>query len=278
MTTKSLIIISIAISLTGCLPDPLPVSDIPTLQSKVVISSQMTPYSGLVVSVSKSLGALDVGDDTDIEDLLSQILIDNAIVTIKYNNQTDTLSNLGDGLYLSVATVWEEGVSYTLHVDAGEYGEVEATSQVTHAVTFDFASVNVSGTDDNRQADVSYGFKDPAADNYYAVNVQRYSGRREYDFLNERIYTHLLQDAAFNGGQYSEDFVVPFSRYHHGDTVAVFLSSIDQTYYNFLKLRNDSEFSLGDFISEPINYPSNVNGGYGFFNLYLPDVKVFVIE
>ena len=31
-------------------------------------------------------------------------------------------------------------------------------------------------------------------------------------------------------------------------------------------------------ISETVNYPSNVKGGKGFFNLYMPDVKLFVLE
>ncbi|MEO8471572.1 MAG: hypothetical protein ABI477_05240 [Chryseolinea sp.] len=56
------------------------------------------------------------------------------------------------------------------------------------------------------------------------------------------------------------------------------LQQLRRTYYKFLKLRSDSEFNLGGFISWPINYPSNVNGGYGFFNLYLPDVRIFVVE
>ena len=35
---------------------------------------------------------------------------------------------------------------------------------------------------------------------------------------------------------------------------------------------------LVEFLGEPINYPSNVKGGKGFFNLYIPDFRIFVLE
>lgn len=31
-------------------------------------------------------------------------------------------------------------------------------------------------------------------------------------------------------------------------------------------------------VQEPINYPANVIGGYGFFNLAIPDVEVVVVD
>jgi hypothetical protein len=45
-----------------------------------------------------------------------------------------------------------------------------------------------------------------------------------------------------------------------------------------MKLRIDNRFSLVEFVSEPVNYPSNVAGGKGYFNLYIPDVRFFVFE
>jgi hypothetical protein len=63
-----------------------------------------------------------------------------------------------------------------------------------------------------------------------------------------------------------------------GDTIAVSLSNINEEYYRFMKLRIDNRLSFVEFISEPVNYPSNVIGGKGYFNLYLPDVHFFVFE
>jgi hypothetical protein len=56
------------------------------------------------------------------------------------------------------------------------------------------------------------------------------------------------------------------------------LASISKPYYDFLKVRSDNRFSFVEFAGEPINYPTNVQGGYGFFNLHTPDVRIFVLE
>ncbi len=45
-----------------------------------------------------------------------------------------------------------------------------------------------------------------------------------------------------------------------------------------MELRQDNRFSLVEFLGEPINYPTNVVGGKGFFNLYIPDIRTFVLE
>ena len=49
-------------------------------------------------------------------------------------------------------------------------------------------------------------------------------------------------------------------------------------YYDFIDLRIDNRFSFVEYLSEPVNYPSNVVGGKGFFNLYIPDVETFILE
>jgi hypothetical protein len=45
-----------------------------------------------------------------------------------------------------------------------------------------------------------------------------------------------------------------------------------------MKLRIDNRFSFVEFTSEPVNYPSDVAGGKGYFNVYVPDVRFFVFE
>ena len=56
------------------------------------------------------------------------------------------------------------------------------------------------------------------------------------------------------------------------------MSNISPEYYKYLSIRNDNRYNLAGFASEPLNYPTNVQGGYGYFNLHVPDVRIFVMK
>ena len=59
------------------------------------------------------------------------------------------------------------------------------------------------------------------------------------------------------------------------DSVAIALSNISESYYEFLKKREKGGNVFTELTNEPINYPSNVKGGFGFFNTHFPDVEYF---
>jgi hypothetical protein len=267
------------LAMAGCFPEPLPVENIPKLEQKIVVSSQMAPDQGLIVTVTKSLGALDVGEDSDIGFVLDQIVIDDAVVTVHYDDQVDTLVNLGSGLYGSVETEWEPGITYELHVKTVDLGEVTATTQLAERVPLDDADLKLIPSNADSLLQVSYSFNDPDGKNYYVVSVQEYSSTRDpSDYLDPRIFHHLVEDREFDGEHYANNFKILWPRFHQGDTVAVFMSSVSADYFEFLKVQKENEFSLVEFISEPMNYPTNVKGGYGYFNLYLPDLRVFTLD
>ena len=48
-----------------------------------------------------------------------------------------------------------------------------------------------------------------------------------------------------------------------------------ESYYEFLKKREKGGNVFTELTNEPINYPSNVKGGFGFFNTHFPDVEYF---
>jgi hypothetical protein len=143
-----------------------------------------------------------------------------------------------------------------------------------------FASVSTSmyplGPDSLVRVD--YSLQDPIGKNYYMVSVQRFSRKQQLnDLLNPRVFTHLVTDEAFDGQHFEEDFKTLFQKYSKGDSIAVVMSNVSADYYAFLKIRND-RFRFSEFASEPMNYPTNVNGGYGFFNLHAQDARVFVLK
>jgi hypothetical protein len=282
MTGKVFITLQILLAtllLLSCLPEPLPVDDIPKLETKIVVSSQIIPNTGLVVFVSRSIGALDAGDDSDPENLVAQIAISDAVVTLSVNDNLDTLQNLGNGLYGNIILDWQNNVGYTLTVNTTSLGSVSAITRLLDFVSFNEVSATIFDNGFDSLAQISYRLTDPKGENYYMINVQRFRSSQELSSLvNPRIFTRLFDDKAFDGEEKAETFNVLFQEFSEGDSIAVSMANISKSYYDFLKVRSDNRFSFVEFAGEPINYPTNVQGGYGFFNLHTPDVRVFILE
>jgi hypothetical protein len=275
----SIQIVLATLMLLSCLPEPLPVDDIPKLETKIVVSSQIIPNTGLVVFVSRSIGALDAGDDSDPENLIAQIAISDAVVTLSVNDNLDTLENLGNGLYGNIILDWQTNIDYTLTVHTTSLGSVHAVTRLPDFVSFNEVSATIFDNGFDSLAQINYNLTDPIGENYYMINVQRFRSSQELSSLvNPRIFTKLFDDKEFDGQQKSETFNVLFQEFSEGDSIAVSMANISKAYYDFLKVRSDNRFSFVEFAGEPINYPSNVQGGYGFFNLHTPDVRVFILE
>lgn len=275
----SIQIVLATLMLLSCLPEPLLVDDIPKLETKIVVSSQIIPNTGLVVFVSRSIGALDAGDDSDPENLIAQIAISDAVVTLSVNDNLDTLENLGNGLYGNIIMDWQTNIDYTLTVHTTSLGSVHAVTRLPDFVSFNEVSATIFDNGFDSLAQINYNLTDPIGENYYMINVQRFRSSQELSSLvNPRIFTKLFDDKEFDGQQKSETFNVLFQEFSEGDSIAVSMANISKAYYDFLKVRSDNRFSFVEFAGEPINYPTNVQGGYGFFNLHTPDVRVFILE
>jgi hypothetical protein len=272
-------LVSIALLFFSCVPDPLPVDNLPQLKPKIVIASQIIPDQGLVVLLTRSIGALDAGDQSNPQNLLEQILINDALITLHYADKIDTLTQLSNGLYGGITIQWLSGIIYELRVKSAELGEVSAMTKVPEPVPFKTAAARLYITEFDSLAEVSYSLQDPEGENFYMVNVQKFSTTQLLgSLLNPDVFTHLKDDASFDGQLYHEQFRVFFRDFSKDDTVSVFLSNVQKDYYQFLKLRNDNRYGFADFASEPLNYSSNVKGGLGYFNLHVPDVRLFVMQ
>lgn len=264
----------------SCIPDPLDIDGIPVVKSQIVVSTQIIPDQSLVVLLTKTFGALDAVNDSVPQELLKQIVVTDAVVTIAGPSGIDTLVSLDNGLYGGVFIPFQENESYTLHVKSETLGEVSATTVVKPFIPFDAieAQLYYNGFDDTL-AQITHRILDPPVPNRYMLNVQEVEREDIIEnFINPRAFTRLLDDDTFDGASYEETFRVVPRDYRQGDTIAVSLSNISDDYYDFVKLRLDNRFSLVEFLGEPINYPSNVEGGKGFFNLYIPDVRIFILD
>jgi len=264
----------------SCLPDPLEVGSVPEARVELVVSTQMIPDQSLLVLLTRTFGALDASNDSDPQELLDLIAVNDALVTIEGPQGRDTLQFLGNGAYGGVFIPFEEGEKYDLNINSVELGEAHATTEVKPRVDFTDVEAELfyNGFNDTL-AQIIYTFNDAPEQNWYMINVQEVERDDLIEnLLNPRAFTILVPDADFNGNPYSESFRVFPRDYEPGDTIAVSLSNISEEYYRFMKLRIDNRFSLVEFVSEPVNYPSNIVGGKGYFNLYVPDVRFFVFE
>jgi hypothetical protein len=278
--TISHLLLVCALLVWGCLPEPLDVDGIPVVKPQIVVSTQIIPDQSLIVLLTKTFGALDASDDSDPEELLNRIAVNDAIVTIVGPEGTYELEPLGNGLYGGLFIPFEDGEAYELRVNSESLGEVHATTTVKPLVSFDEikAELIFNGYDDTL-AQITYRLSDNVEQNWYMLNVQQIERDEIVDnLLNPRAFTRLLSDEEFNGERYGETFRVFPRDFIPGDTIAVSLSNISKEYYDFISLRLDNRFSFVEYLSEPVNYPSNVVGGKGFFNLYIPDVETFILE
>jgi len=263
-----------------CVPEPLDVDGLPVVKPQIVISSQIIPDKSLLVLLTKTFGALEASDDSDPEELLKQIAVDDALVTLSGPDGTYELEFLDNGLYGGMPISFDEGEEYTLHVVSESLGDVSATTTVKPMISFDEikADLVLNGYDDTL-AQITYRISDAIEKNWYMVNVQEVERTDIVDnLINPRAFTRLFEDSEFNGETYQETFRVFPRDFIPGDTIAVSLSNISKEYYDFMRLRLDNRYTFVEYLSEPVNYPSNVKGGKGFFNLYVPDFRMFVLE
>jgi hypothetical protein len=272
--------LAILILTVACIPEPLPVDGIPQLKSKIVVATQIVPDQTVAILLTKSVGALDANRDSDIQELLAQVAINDALVIIYNDTFRDTLDFIQLGLYTSTSIPLTPGVEYSLLVNSPTMGEVTATTKVLSQAVFNSVEARIFDTGFDTLATVNYSFQDEPGPNWYMFNVQRITEDFESDdLLNPSIFTHLETDVDFENELRENELKVFLRRdFIPGDTLAMFLSNISKEYYAFNQIRLDSRFNFADFLGEPANYPTNIKGGLGFFNLHIPDVRLLVLK
>jgi len=266
--------------LSSCLPDSLEVESVPAAKTELVVSSLIVPDQSVLVFLTRSFGALDASDNSNPNELLDLIAVNDAVVTIEGPDGKDTLNFMGNGAYGGVPISLKVGEEYLLNAISSELGQVYAKTEVKRTVEFENieAELYYNGFNDTL-AQITYSLSDGPERNFYMINVQEVEREDILEnLLNPRAFTLLVPDASFNGHSHADQFRVFPRDYAPGDTIAVSLSNISEDYFKFMQIRIDNRFSFVEFVSEPVNYPSNIVGGRGYFNLYIPDVRIFVFE
>lgn len=275
----SVILATAAAWLVACIPDPLDVDDLDLPGTRIVVSSLILPDNSVAILLTKSIGALEASDDSDPRDLIPEIAINDAEVTITVNDSIYNLKLLQDGVYQGIGIPLVPGRECHLKVVSPSLGTVTASTVVQAPIYFDTVTAEPYINEYNDYwAQVTYTIKDPPAPNYYLLNVQK-AKRKDLveNILKPDAYTRQVEDKTFDAQEFSEMFRAMHKSFYPGDSIEVSLSNVSLDYFNYVTLRLENQLELVEVFSEPIYYPTNIRGGRGFFTLHLTDVRVVVL-
>ena len=285
---KNICFIIIALFLLlSCRPKPLDIK-LDTYEPEIVVASQIVPNYLMMVGLTRSFTVLsNAGYDSNGDaEIFSNLLIDSALVTVMSESGIDTLYMVSPGLFASLNKLEKTGGSYFLRVVDYDLNKVaEAISTMKENVPFDEVIPSLNIEDGDTTIDIYLKFKDiPNQSNFYVLSVysrnSNKGGLDVNDFFkngsNNIEYQELIDDNDQNGNMLMRSFNL--SSVSTDDSLMVSLSNISEGYFRFLDSRVRSGNPLSDITNEPVNYPSNVNNGLGYFNTHYPSIRFFDLK
>lgn len=273
MRYSVLIIILFTFLIIGCTPKPIDIQ-VDSAPSKMVVFSHAIPNNIIIVSLTKSFSALDGIKEDDYETML----LSGATVQVTVDGQVYDFHELNPGFYASYTSVIGNANSFELQaIHQGD--TITSKTSTSKPVYFENIIPIVDKGVSDTTVSLQLNFTDDLnEENFYMINVYRKNESNDSEFDNVNYFgngsnllerTILLSDLEFNS-KYDEKIV--FDGLKHDDSIAVTLSNISKNYYNYLVLRNESGSLYNQLNLEPLNYPTNVVNGYGFFNAHIPDI------
>ena len=284
--TITRIIISLSIlTLCSCRPEPLEII-LPEQDPQVVVFSQLFPGPLVTVVLSQTLDALAFNEeegDTLNEAGWQTLLINHASVSISYGDQVEALVPIDFGVYGSINIPQIENETYTLKVSTPQGQDLTASSKLLPNVSFASIEPEVISQGEDTLVQVHYEIADLPESNWYLLNF--YTNNRENKIFNNALDTLLEGEGSYlkhteliaNRGEsnYNNTGTIRLPTVQASDSLFVSLANISEDYYRYLEIRKTATSLFTELTKEPINSPSNVDGGLGFFNLYFPTVYYF---
>jgi len=254
----------------------------------MVVSSQIIPNSVMLLALSRSFDALVPTDTSPGNSLLDNILVAHARVTVSYNGKTDTLFRVAPGFYGTIQTPLLDNVIYSLIVfDSSTGKSISASTEMKKRIFIDTAYLETKINKKDTARYLYIQFEDLVGEDYYMVNIYRNTEfiansitnpLNIFNFNNSGdVSTRALSDQTFGNKKHLEK--IDLGNFSKNDTCTVTLSHIGNDYYTYLIQKQKSEANgLGNFLGEPVNFITNVKGGYGFFTAHWPDAKILIFK
>lgn len=280
-------IVIVLFLLMSCRPKPIDIK-LDVYEPDIVVASQIVPNYVMMVGLTRSFTVLsNAGYDSEGDaETFSDLLIDSALVTVMSESGIDTLYMLSPGLFSSVNKLEKTGGSYYLRVVDYDLNKVAAaTSTMQENVPLNEVVPSLHIEKGDTTIDIDLNFKDISnQSNFYVLSVySRNSNKVGLDInaffkngSNNIEYQELINDKGQNGNIIKRSFNL--SSISPNDSLMVLLSNISEGYFRFLESRDRSGNPLSEITKEPVNYPSNINNGLGFFNTHYPSIRFFDLK
>jgi hypothetical protein len=279
----------LALVLVGCRkPKPLDIA-IPQGTERIVISSNAINEHLIVVSAGYSMRPTANMTTGAIDSLPAEMLIDSAHVTINVPNETPVrLQKLSPGIFSTSGITLKPDTKYELTVTDLKKGLI-ATATTTYVANTNPISVSTYNTgreiDSVLSIDLSIA-ETQTGDCFFvsystvnqlrkAVSKIRYSD--PVTNLSSLASFGPKQIQLFDGGMAKQNKIEGsfMAKAGMGDTLVVQVAKIDKAYYKYLTAYKRTGYFINQLTGEPINLPSNIYTGYGYFALYRPKALFF---
>lgn len=273
----------------GCTPSSKEIS-IPQSDTKLCIASTAFNSNTAIVAVSYSISSLTNLNDTSGTIMpLSSFLADSALVILTNNGHNDTLIETIQGIYVNTQLQLTSGTSYTLRVKDKKGNSITAVTTYQTAAPPDLImptvirapldttiQLKINVTDNSQQTN----YYIMAYDNINSNTVPSQIGSSKFPVLSLSAIKKLevFSNAEAVNGVISKTFII--GNVGSNDTLFVHYGRIDKGYYDYLISYKNTGSLINQIVSEPINLPTNINIGVGYFELYdvqrtLFDLKKF---
>lgn len=233
--------------------------DLPEYESQPVVECYLEPGKPFRLLLTRSYGFFDpLGLDSSF---IQKTLWSGALVTIRYNGQTDTLPNFPSidqnplklfnytGTNIVPAT---PGIEYELNITLPDSrGNITGRTTMLSYVPIDSIVVSWSPTKDTLARALCYITDDLSSTDYYRrlLNYESLDSIPEQDFLaSDRISTNAL--VAFGTGYDLKD----------GDVIYNTIVHIDKAYYDYVESVQLAVFGNLNPFAQPSTIKSNVSG------------------
>jgi hypothetical protein len=174
------------------------------------------------------------------------------------------------GIYKTTFIHGVPGRTYTLTINAGGK-EYVAVSTMPLPVNIDYLSVQEQTFGREQMKYINVQFQDSAnVKNYYRF-VEKRNGVEQY-------FTFLYDDRLQDGGTITSSLLAGEDTLRTGDSVYVFLETIDKNVYNYFRTLRQAGGNGGPQAASPANPLSNFTGGaLGYFSAYAVRSKLIII-
>lgn len=266
-------------ALSSCMPDPLE-TEINPEQDKLVINSAFTATGTLWVSVTNSNGLIQ-SDKKGLQQL-KDICVNDAVVTVSYNGRCDTLKLERLGFYTSEKFQGTPGITYVLKAVQKSTGKMVLAKSIIPAPPVDirYRAKRLKEFGDSALK-ITLTFRSSEKANAYFMSYIQPVKASKTDSWNTKL-NPLLQElfkaqnavTLYSTEQQQHGVIEVHSYFPHTylhDTIQVMIAGIEKGYYQFLDLQKKSGTLFNRSVGDPIRFYGNVQNGYGYFSLHLPE-------